>query len=323
MGPQKYKAQLLLTYIKLHLIFRSEWYFKMKYFKKRRNLLIWGLLFFISCSSSNIKEEQVVARVGSEVLTLDELDSKIPENLKHRITVDQLKGLILHWVNTQLVYQQAYRLGLHNTLSAELQKELKKFEIEFLANKLVEREINRKIQVLDENVKAHYEKNKEQFTRISNEIRAFHLLTRSSENSTEISKALKNGRKLEELKEEYKVPNSLWPNGDLGYFPVDALPAHIKKEMSKLKTGQTSKPIKTDLGYHFFTIIDRQPQGSIKSLEEVYESILEKLKVTKRREEYEAYLYKLQTRAKQQQQLKINYENLKEFQQDTTSILGN
>ena len=285
------------------------------------SLTLLGLI--VSCGKDTLNDEKVVARVGSEVLMLDDIIQRVPDGMQKKITLDQIKGFVDHWVNTQLVYQQAYRLGLHNTLNDELQQELKKFEIEFLANKLVEREINRKIKVTEEEISAYYEKNKEQFTRLTTEIRAFHLLTSSQENSNQIQQELRKGSNLEALVESYGEPNSLWPNGDLGYFPEEVLPENIQRGIARLKKGETSRPIQSDFGYHFFHIFDRQSKGSIKALDQVHQQIEEKLKVEKRNEAYRAYLVKLKTRANEQNSLSLNYEVLKEFQKDTTHIIFN
>lgn len=280
------------------------------------------LILIFSCSHNTNNEKKVVARVGNEVLSIDELKERIPEELVKKTTLTQIKGMIEQWVNTQLVYQQAYRIGLHNTLSEELQAELKKFEMEFLANKLIEREINRKIKVSDEEIEAYYNRHKEQFIRNTMEIRAFHLLVRSEELSETIANIMKEGKSLEELVSVYVEQSVFWPNGDLGFFAEEALPADIKRALSSLKINETTKKgIKSDFGFHFFKILDRQAKGTTKNLEEVRNQITEKLKVEKHKDAYSSYLAKLRTKAEEQKSLEINFEPLKEFQQDTTGIL--
>lgn len=281
-----------------------------------------GIFLLLGCAQNPVEEDLVVARVDSAVLLLEDLRERIPEDTRYKITIDQIKEYIDHWVNTQLVYQQAYRIGLHNTLSDELQQELKRFEIEFLANKMVEREINRKIKISQEEVNAYYEKNREQFIRGSREIRLVHLVTSFSETADAISAELLQRATLEDLIKKYSEKDLLWPNGDLGYLPEITLPAEIVKNISRLKVGETSRMIKTDFGHHFFKILDIQPQGSIKSIEEVQNQISEILKVDKRNEAYHAYLVRLKTRAEEQQAIKVNFEALKVFQQDTTNILA-
>jgi len=279
-------------------------------------------IILLSCSQSSVKEDQVVARVDSEVLLLDDLQGRMPEDNRYKMTIDQIRQYVEHWVNTQLVYQQAYRIGLHNTLSDELQQELKRFETEFLANKLVEREINRKIKISPEEVEEYYTKNREQFIRSNKELRLVHLVTAYSETADAISAELSQNKNLDDLAKKYQEKESLWPNGDLGYIPENVLPAEIVKNLARLKIGETARMIKTDFGFHFFKIVDIQPQGSIKSLEEVQDQISEILKVDKRNQAYLAYLVRLKTRAEEQHVIKINYEALKVFQQDTTNILA-
>lgn len=279
-------------------------------------------IILLSCSQTPVKEDQVVARVDSEVLLLEDLQERIPEDSRYKMTIDQIRKYVDHWVNTQLVYQQAYRIGLHNTLADELQQELKRFETEYLANKLVEREINRKIKISPEEVEEYYTKNREQFIRGNKELRLVHLVTTYSETADAISAELLQHKNLEDLVKKYQEKDSLWPNGDLGYLPENVLPTEIVKNLARLKIGETTRMIKTDFGFHFFKIVDIQPQGSSKSLEEVQDQISEILKVDKRNEAYLAYLVRLKTRAEEQHTIKVNYEALKVFQQDTTNILA-
>ncbi|MBN2092538.1 hypothetical protein JW964_23150, partial [candidate division KSB1 bacterium] len=180
---------------------------------KKAILFLILLMLISSCGQNANNENKIVARVGSEVLSVDQLKARIPEEMVKKTTLTQIKGMIEQWVNTQLVYQQAYRTGLHNTLSEELQAELKKFEMEFLANKLVERDIYRKTKVTDEEIEAYYNRYKEQFIRNAVEIRAFHLLARSEELSETIANLLREGKSLEELAPVYTEQNVFWPNG--------------------------------------------------------------------------------------------------------------
>lgn len=280
------------------------------------------LLLNVSCGKKSIDEKDILAQVGSESLTIQDIETQFPDAMQGRLTVDQIKGKIELWINTQLVYQQAQRLGLHNTLRDELEREIKQLEVFYLANKVVEREITRKIQVTDQEINDYYEKNKEQFTRSVTEIKAYHLLVKSKENATEVMSLLKSKEPLQEISKKYNEPSPIWPNGDLGYFPLEVLPDMIKKPLSRLKVGEiTSRGIESDFGTHFFEIIDKQPPGSIKSLQEVKEQIIETLKVEKRNEAYQAYLAKLRARANEQNLLKVNYEILKNFQSDSTNML--
>lgn len=285
-------------------------------------MLFSGLLgLWFACSSKTVEESKYVAQVGNEVLTVEDLKNRIPESMREAITIDQVNSMIEHWINLQLVYQQAHRIGLHNTLSNELQQELKQFEMQYLANKLMEREITRKIQVSEAETQAYYEKNKAQFIRTAAEIRIIHFLTSSAEVSSRVQSALNSGKPLEQLVLQYKSQTNIWPNGDLGYFPEVSLPPEIGRMVARLRKDETSRDIKTEMGFHFIKVLDRQPAGSTKSIEEVRDQIAETLKAEKRNEAYTAFLAKLRSKAEAEKLFQINYDALKVFQHDTTNIL--
>jgi parvulin-like peptidyl-prolyl isomerase len=167
----------------------------------------------------------------------------------------------------------------------------------------------------------YYEKNKVQFIRTAAEIRLIHFLTTSAEVSVRIVQALNSGKTLEQLVLQYKSEKNIWPNGDLGYFPEVSLPPEIGRVVSRIRKDETSRDIKTEMGFHFIKVLDRQPAGSTKSIEEVRDQIAETLKAEKRNEAYTAFLAKLRSKAESEKFFQINYDALKVFQHDTTNIL--
>jgi len=282
-------------------------------------ILLIPLMFFCGKYDESMK---IVARVGNETLSIDDLKNMIPGEYQKVISLDQIKMYIDRWVDTQLIYQEAIRHGLHNTLQDELQRELKKVEIEYLAYKFIEQQIQNNILVSDEEIKTFYDENKESFIRDKDEVRTYHTLGTNEEEIDEILEKVKNGEKFEEIcKQRAKVKQSLISNdGDLGFLSQDELPQRLSNEIFKLKINTISKPIKTDFGYHLFKVIDKQSKGSYRTIDEVRDQVVEILKVEKRKERYNAYLTTLRTHALDQKKLTLNIELLKEFSPDTSEI---
>ncbi len=81
---------------------------------------------------------------------------------------------------------------------------------------------------------------------------------------------------------DQRVTPLMEKNGDLGYLSVDNLKKPFRWYINRAKVGDIVGPIKTDDGYHFFQILDRQPAGSYRALELVREEIVARLKIEHR-----------------------------------------
>lgn len=292
----------------------------MKFQKLFKIVLLIPLILF--CGKYD-EPTKVVARVGNETLTIDDLKLIIPNDYQKVISLDQIKMYIDRWVDTQLIYHEAINQGLHNTLQDELRRELKRVEIEFLAYKFIEQQIKKNITISEEELKKFYEANKESYVRNDDEIKLYHILSETKDEADEILRKVKLGEKFEDLCKGADKTNQLLlsNDGDLGFVSRDEMPEKLSNEVFKLRINTMSKPIKTDFGYHLFQVVDRQPKGSYRSLDEVREQIKEILKIERQKEKYNAYLAKLRTHAREQKKFKLNIELLKEFSSDTTDII--
>ena len=292
---------------------------KMKYFRYLSALLLLCLLLVSCHRSRNISNRNIVAKVGSAELTVDELRQRLPEMGEGRVSVDQMKGYILQWTNSQLTYQQALNEGLHNTYQADLNMALRQFETEYLANKLIEREVKRNIQVSEEELQKYYQEDTDRFKRVTTEIRVIHLLVSSPDTVALIRQKIKNGIALSEIVDDYSTQTPVWPNGDLGFFPLNTVPEPFKNTLSRMKVGTTTpRPVTSEFGSHFFQLMDKQGAGTVREIEQVKLQIEELLQAQKRHKAYQLFVAGLRTRAEENNELIINYAPLKEFAPDTT-----
>ena len=72
-------------------------------------------VFAASCHHEEIQkrpEGPIVARVGNDYLTLAELKESIPAEYSDVITRDQNVLYVRQWINTEILYQEAVRLGI-------------------------------------------------------------------------------------------------------------------------------------------------------------------------------------------------------------------
>ena len=86
--------------------------------------------------------------------------------------------------------------------------------------------------------------------------------------------------------------------GDLGWFTQERMPADFIAAVEKLKIGQFSEPVQTQLGWHIIIVMDRRA-SRVPALAEVKEEIAALLTSKRREEAVNGFLAGLRERSKQ------------------------
>ncbi len=100
-------------------------------------------------------------------------------------------------------------------------------------------------------------------------VRARHILVASEKEATDIEARLAKGEKFEDLAKQYSLDGSKDYGGDLGYFTAPEMVPQFSAAAFAMQKGETSKPVKTDFGWHIIRIEDRkkgaaQPYDQVK-----------------------------------------------------------
>lgn len=80
--------------------------------------------------------------------------------------------------------------------------------------------------------------------------RASHILISDLDDAQYILDKLKGGDVFEDLAREFSECDSAENGGHLGQFPQGTMDAAFERALYKMKTGETSSPVKTKYGFH-------------------------------------------------------------------------
>ncbi len=98
------------------------------------------------------------------------------------------------------------------------------------------------------------------------EIKASHILVNDEETANEVIEKIEAGEDFNELAKEYSEdPSAQENNGDLGYFTRGVMVTEFEEAAFALKTGEVSKPVKTDFGYH---VIKKEAEKTLEVLKD-------------------------------------------------------
>lgn len=147
------------------------------------------------------------------------------------------------------------------------------------------------IQVSDEDLKAYYEENKEQFKKEA-KVSAKHILVDNLELAEKILAEIKDGKAFEEAAGQYSSCPSKARGGDLGPFGKGQMVKEFEEAAFALERNAISSPVKTQFGYHLIKVDDILEE-SVATFEEVKEEIRARLYQEKQKAAYDKKLEEL------------------------------
>lgn len=253
------------------------------------------------------KSEEILARVGEEVITTNDYKEEfamLPPSYRNvaRLGRDEL---LENLINKRLLLQEAKRRNLEN--SENVKRLFNKVKEEIMIQQLLDRKISDEVEVTDSEIEKHYSENQNKYMEPA-KIRASHILVDSELIAKKILEDLNRGGNFAELAKEYSLDISTKDKGgDLGYFEKGALLSEFELACDKLNVGEMSDVVKTDLGYHIIKVLDKK-ESRLKILEEVKDDIKSELLLDKEISLYNSLLQEL----RKNQNITINKELLEE-----------
>jgi parvulin-like peptidyl-prolyl isomerase len=243
------------------------------------------------------KEGEVVARVNEEVLTEKDLEAILPEAQKSSITLEQKKDYVRRWIENQILYQEAKkkRIDQDEDVKWRIDQAVRSIIIEGF----LEKELQARVAVPEEEVKRTYQENKNMFKREQDEVRLSRILVKNIAEAGLVRVRMQGGESFDMIAKQMSLDGETKERGgDIGYVPLSNIPPPFYEAVTKLKTGEISTPIQTDYGFIVIMLTDRKEKDSIKEYEQVKEEITDSLTRTKREKELENLFEELKKVAK-------------------------
>lgn len=255
---------------------------------------------------------RVFATVGTETITVGDIDeivaARSPYARKRIAETDALRELADAQVQTELFYQGAEKLGYAD--DPDVQRFVEQTLVKLFVRKDFE-EARSPREVSDEEIRAYYEDNAEQFRRPAMR-RARHILVGSKKEAEEIRQTLMKDEKAKfrKLAKERSLDGETnVRGGDLLYFTEDGKvvgressetvdPSLVKAAFALKKTGDLSEPI--DLGDDKWSIVELtgvRPE-QVQTLEQVSGAIRRQLWREERGAALDAMLVELRAELK-------------------------
>lgn len=230
--------------------------------------------------------EKVLATVAGQPITEEELQAflnNVPREQQPYINNPQFRDQCLEQlISLHLFAQMGEEMKLEET--EEFQQILKNAKKDILAQ-LAMRETMKGVEVSDEEVKAYYDANSQQFKKGAT-VSAKHILTDSEEKCQTILASILNGEKtFEDAAKEFSTCPSGARGGDLGQFGRGQMVKEFEDVAFAAEIGEVKGPVKTQFGYHLIKVENRTEE-SVASFDEVKETIRRSLVQQKQNAKY-------------------------------------
>jgi len=246
--------------------------------------------------------ETIIASFGEFTITLEDLNltwDTVPAEYKAQLSKS---NVLDQMISEKLLIQDAKSKDLVN--DEKVAKQIDDMTNQILVQALIEQEVLNKASVTDEEAEEYYKNNLEEFTE-KEQVHLFNILAETEENANIILEALNSGEDFSEVAKEKSIGPSAEQGGDLGYISKGSIIPEIEDIVFSLEIGAITDIVKTDYGFHVLKITDKKPQ-TLKSFEEVKNSIVEMLLPEKQKAAFDALLEGLKSKVS----IEINEEAL-------------
>lgn len=260
------------------------------------------LLSFWSCTEQKSKGT-VVARVGNQVLTLEEISMLTSPVGNVPVSFEDKREFIQQWIDTEILYREALREKLHK--EPKIKRAIRQMEKELLAAELMERRIGSEMAIADRQIEEYYQTHKNDYILTKPLRRARHILVDSREQASRVRTRLQDGEPFDSLVVELSMdPATNATSGDLGLFSEYDVTPEIANAAFALNVDDISEPIRTEWGYHILQVTDIKPEGSLMPLSEVKGDIANKIFATRQRLAFDSLMKEL----KQHEEIEIHWD---------------
>ena len=251
-----------------------------------------------------------MVRVGEAVLTMEDLAAEMPPGTHDHISKEAMQDYAVRWINSQVLYQEAQRRGLHQ--DPGIAKELQRVERELAVNALLQSEIyGDTARVSEARIQEFYNANLESFRRNEQEARVYHLSAPTRVEADSLYRLLRYGGDFPRVARARALVS-----GDTSAWHLDIAFSEAPEAMRPIfryREGTLAPPVELDDGFHLFFIAQNYASGTIRDLSLVHDEVARKVAARSRDDRYRTLLAELRAGAK----IETNFQMIENVSLDT------
>jgi peptidyl-prolyl cis-trans isomerase C len=234
----------------------------------------------------------IVARINGQPLYRADLDAYLPEDEFALSTLEERHTYFDRWVSTQLLYEEAARVGMG--VSDEVARKMEQYKKDLIADRLVQEVLDERAIVSRVEVMRYYRNHKDEYNL---EVRVSHILTNTIEEAQEAQEMLKT-RPFSWVARKMSVDKHTGAGGDLGYLSKGNMLPEFEDIVFRMRRGEVSDIVESEFGYHIIKLTDVRTSLNELPFDQVAPEISRTLLIRKRAAVYDSLVAALVERAK-------------------------
>ncbi|MCM8769410.1 MAG: peptidyl-prolyl cis-trans isomerase [Candidatus Omnitrophica bacterium] len=251
-------------------------------------------------SGEEKKQGKVVASIGSENISLQEVDEEFNQFGRSGFFPgaggnNEMKKRLLDQIVRERLFLKAAKEA-KVTLTSQEERQIEKMRALLIIRKYVEEELKKK-PITEEEMKSYYQANQSQFT-TKEQRKIARIQVKEEKQAEEILKKLKEGADFATLARENGTDAVAKRGGELGWLAKEGLPEPLREVAFRLNKGENSAVITTPEGWTILKVEDIKP-AEVRPFEKVSAEIRRKLEQERIKE--------IENKLKEQYQVKVDY----------------
>ncbi len=259
--------------------------------------LIAAALLCAAMSCHGPDRSTIVARVGNRTLSMEDVVARM--GISGKPADGDIRRFVTHWVNEELLYQEAQRRGLDE--SEEFDRTMQDTRRRLLAQAFIDSQAGDTSGIGDSLLQAYYANHPDEFIVRDDMVKlnAFRFLTR--EKAAQFASLVTRGMNWDDAsaaaRRDSSDPAVALP-GVSGQFVTQhtVFPPEIWKVAASLAIGEISYPVRTAVGFCVIQPVGRLAAGSRAGAEVAAGEIRARIQIERRRQRYEELLGTLRKR---------------------------
>ena len=227
-------------------------------------LLVAGVI--VSCTRN---EGTVVARVGKETLTREQLLEMVPPELSSHAGREVYLDMTRRWIRTRLLAREARRLELDDNL--DVRRQIRERTEDILAQALTDRVLDTIPEMPEPALRRYYEDNQQEFLRQEPELAFRRLRLPDQATASAMRQAITPVGFANEAQRLNPDPSAALEAQR--FWRRSELPANVAEVLFSLQEGEISPPVQVADGWALFLVVSRVQAGTVRSFPEVSDLI--------------------------------------------------
>jgi len=253
----------------------------------RRNLILLAAAAALTAACSR-ETGTVVARVGKETLTREQLEQQLSPELARHAGREIYLDLARRWMRQKLLAMEARRLDLDNDES--VRRTLQDREDEVLAEALVARTLDSVPEADENQLRRYYEEHQQEFLRIEPEVAFRRIRFPDQPTALAQSKTLTAANFASEA--QRLQADASGSDGQRAWRRSE-LPPGLADMLFAMPEGAISEPMQGPDGWALYLLASRSPAGSVRPFPDVVDLIRVRLTESTRRRSLEDLVARL------------------------------